>query len=89
MKTGDLVTWTRAPGAHVPGLVLDTRAALGSTAAMGLLIQSTVCQTLGLDGARRSWPSGINPNGQAVLVILPDLGNSTEWFHECELVKVS
>jgi hypothetical protein len=27
----------------------------------------------------------MNPTGMAVLVMLPDLENEPEWFHECEL----
>jgi hypothetical protein len=79
MKTGDLVIWPEGPGDE-PGLVLDTRAALGSTAAIPAGNGTEM---------RQGWPSGINPNGQAVQVMLPNLGNSAEWFHECELVKVS
>ena len=26
-----------------------------------------------------------NPSGLAVLAMLPELGNNSEWFHECEL----
>ena len=33
-------------------------------------------------------PSGINPYGSAVLVMLPELGNDPEWFHERELELV-
>ena len=31
----------------------------------------------------------MNPTGMAVLAILPELENSPEWFHECELELVS
>ena len=27
----------------------------------------------------------MNPTGMAILVMLPELGNDPEWFHECEL----
>lgn len=77
MKSGDLVTWPQG-GSDNPGLVLDTRPAMGSTA---------FNTRYGLDTGDH-WSSGINPHGQAVQVMLPDLG-FTEWFHECELVKVS
>ncbi len=30
-----------------------------------------------------------NPTGMAVLAMLPELGSSPEWFHECELEKIS
>jgi len=31
----------------------------------------------------------MNPTGMAVLVMLPELENIPEWFHECELEKLS
>ena len=27
----------------------------------------------------------MNPTGMVALAMLPELGNSPEWFHECEL----
>ena len=33
--------------------------------------------------------STMNPTGMAALVMLPELGNDPEWFHECELEVIS
>jgi len=30
----------------------------------------------------------MNPSGLVVLAALPELDNSPEWFHECELEKI-
>lgn len=32
---------------------------------------------------------GSNPTGMAILAMLPELENDPEWFHECELEKIS
>ena len=37
----------------------------------------------------RSSDAAFNPKGLAVLAMLPELDNDPEWFHECELERLS
>jgi len=70
VKVGDLVTWAQS-GCDSPGLVLETRPA----------------KRLGSSTPGHSWNGRgtMTAIGLAILVMLPELNNDPEWFHEREL----